>query len=94
MSRQEVIRVTCDVCGNKLDVRPDEAEWAHYTIPVLVVSHTKRLLQRELDLCNACAGKLAIIEATPITTIRYDPVAYEDRPHPTGRYTYRFREDE
>lgn len=99
MSRRDVVRVTCDVCGRNLDVRPDEVDLTRYTVPVKVETDEMlgtrfvHMKQVTIDLCNACAGKLAIIGATPITEMRYDPTAFEKRPFPTGRYTYRFCDD-
>lgn len=91
MSRSEIIRITCDVCGKDFDVLQGEADLCRYTVPVtfrsdellgLTYVHVR---QETIDLCNACAGKLAIISATPITM---------ERPFPTGQYTFKFSGDE
>lgn len=100
MGRREIIRVTCDVCGKDFDVRREEADLCRYTVPVtfrsdellgLTYVHVR---QETIDLCNACAGKLAIISATPITEMRYDPMAFQKRPFPTWQYTFKFSGDE
>jgi len=90
MGRKDFIRVTCDVCGKTLDVRPDEVELTRYTVPVLVsnadLNDCKYMRQMVVDLCTACAGRLAVLKATPVTEMKYDPVAFEERPFLTGRY--------
>jgi len=97
MGRREIIRVTCDVCGKTLDVRPDEVELTRYTVPVLVsnagLNDCKYMRQMVVDLCTACAGRLAVLKATPITEMRYDPESFEERPFPTGRYIFEFGGD-
>ena len=99
MSRRELICVTCDVCGKDLEVQPDDADHCRYTVPVTFarsgfgLSYTY-VRQETIDLCNSCAGRLAVIHATPITEMRYDPELFKMRPFPTGQYTFRFGGDE
>ena len=99
MSRMEIIRVTCDVCGKDSDVEQGGADLCRYTVPVtfrtngfgLPYTHVR---QETIDLCNSCAGRLAVIQATPITEMRYDPEVFKERPFPTGQYTFKFGDDE
>lgn len=99
MSRKDVVRVTCDVCGKSLDVRPEEADLTRYTVPVTVETDEMlgmrfvHMKQVTIDLCNACASKVAVIKATPVTRMGFDPEAFRERPFPTGEYTYEFGDE-
>ena len=99
MSRREVTCFTCDVCGKDFEVRQEDADLCRYTVPVtfardgfgLPYTHVR---QETIDLCNDCAGRLAVLRATPSTEMRYDPESFEVRPFPTGQYTFKFGGDE